>query len=155
MSTTVQTVLLSILLLSGAVWVGGFVAIVVVARTASRTLEPANRVAFFRSLGRTYLKVGGSALIVAYVAGAILLFEHDWDGRLIATMATAVLLLVALAIGVKHARHMTRLRKRALADGGETLTGAVRQGSRAAVILRASIGVLSLALIVLGASLAT
>lgn len=154
MSTTAQTVVLSILLLSGSVWVGGFVAIAVVARTASRTLEPAQRIAFFRTLGRTYLKVGTAALLIAYLSGIALLWNHDWDGPLIATVVVAVLLLVALAVGVKQARHMTRLRKSALTNPEGDLAVAVRQGSSAAVILRSAIGVLSLALIVLGASLA-
>jgi hypothetical protein len=41
-----------LLIFAAAVWVGGLVAIFVVARVAQRTLEPRERVAFFRGLGR-------------------------------------------------------------------------------------------------------
>lgn len=61
-----------------------------VARSAARTLEPAHRVAFFRSLGRSYLLVGGPALIVALGSGAALAGEHAWDGTLVAALVVAV-----------------------------------------------------------------
>ncbi|MGH7498639.1 MAG: hypothetical protein ACREL3_07300, partial [Gemmatimonadales bacterium] len=61
--------LIAVNALASAIWVGGLVAIFVAARAASRTLDPAQRVAFFRSLGRTYGVVGTTALLVAIVSG--------------------------------------------------------------------------------------
>lgn len=129
-------------------------AIFIVARAASRTLEPAQRVEFFRSLGRSYGIVGTLALLVALATGAILLDEHPWDGLMVAAAVVAGALLVATAAGMAQARAMTRLRLRAVAQvGGEPLDPRVRKGAIVAAILRACIGVLTLALVVLGAAL--
>jgi hypothetical protein len=51
--------LTAVLVLAAAVWIGGLVAMFVVARVAQATLGAAERVAFFRSLGRVYGLVGG------------------------------------------------------------------------------------------------
>ncbi|MGH8860295.1 MAG: hypothetical protein ACRDVG_03500 [Jatrophihabitantaceae bacterium] len=156
MSDTTQAVLLGILTLATSVWVGGYVAIAVVARVANRTLEPANRVAFFRALGRSYLFVGAPALLVAIGAGAWLATDRSWDDELAASVALAAALLVSLGVGVKQARRMTRLRAAALADPSDLrLTRRVQHGARTATVLRAVIGLLSLALIALGSLLAT
>ena len=56
-----MTILVFVELLAASIWIGGFVAIGVVAKVARAQLEPAQRVAFFRHLGRTYLRVGGAA----------------------------------------------------------------------------------------------
>lgn len=156
MTDTTKAVLLGVFTLASCIWVGGYVAIAVVARAAARTLEPTARVAFFRALGRSYLLVGGPALVVALGTGAGLLSGHRWDGTLIATVVVAAALLVALAVGVVQARRMTRVRRASLAAPDDTaLAAGVRRGARAATLLRASIGLLSLALIALGSLLAT
>jgi hypothetical protein len=149
-------VLLGIFTLTSCVWVGGYVAIGVVARVANRTLDPRQRVAFFRGLGRSYLPIGGSALAIALGTGAALASTHAWDGVLVATVVTAAALVVSLAIGVTQARRMTRLRAAALAlPHTDALAQDVHRGARAATLLRAVIGLLSLALIALGSLLAT
>lgn len=170
MSSAAHAVLLSILILAAAVWVGGFIAIVVVARTSSIALEPAQRVSLFRALGRAYLKVGVTALILAYVTGAALLWPRDWDGVQIATVAVAIALLIVLGVAVRQARQMTRLRSRALkttlpaetaapeperpGEAGAALAEQIRRRGQSVTALRGAIGVLSIALIVLGAVLA-
>jgi len=80
MSETVEAIVLAVFILATSVWVGGYVAIVVVARTATATLEPGARVTFFRSLGRSYLRVGLPALIVALVTGGVLARDLGWAG---------------------------------------------------------------------------
>jgi uncharacterized membrane protein len=156
MSDTTRAVLLGVFTLATSVWVGGYVAIAVVARVATRALEPANRVAFFRALGRSYLVVGTPALLIAIGTGAALATDHPWDGELTASVALVAALLVSLAVGVAQARLMSRLRAAALADPSDLgLTQRVRRGARAATVLRAVIGLLSLALIALGSLLAT
>lgn len=155
MSPTTRAVLLSVFTLASCIWVGGYVAIAVVARVAAATLDPGARVAFFRALGRAYLRVGAPALAVALGTGAGLLTDHAWDGTLTAAVAVAAALVIALALGVAQARRMTRLRRAALATPDPRLAGQVERCARGAAVLRAAIGLLSLALIALGALLAT
>jgi len=156
MSSTTQAVLLGVFTLASCIWVGGYVAIAVVARVATHTLAPGQRVAFFRALGRTYLLLGVPALLVAFGAGAALLSDHTWDGLMTATVVVAAALVVALAVGVVQARRMSRLRAGALSTPEDQYANArVRAGARAAAWLRAGIGGLSLALIALGSLLAT
>jgi hypothetical protein len=106
-------------------------------------------------LGRAYLLVGVPALIVALGSGAGLASERDWDATLITTAVLAAALVAVLALGVVQARRMTRRRAAALAirDQGEPKRRV--RGARAATVLRAAIGRLSLALIALGSLLAT
>jgi putative copper export protein len=85
----VRAFLIAVNLLSAAVWVGGFVAIAVVARVARRTLEPAARIAFFRRLGRAYGVVGGGALVVALCTGAALLPDAFGSATGLAAVAAA------------------------------------------------------------------
>lgn len=156
MSDTAQAVLVGVFALTSCVWVGGYVAIGVVARVATHTLEPAQRVTFFRGLGRAYLPVGAPALVIALGTGAALASAHAWNGVLVAAVVVAAALVVSLAVGVAQARRMTRLRAAALAARhADALTHRVQRGARAATLLRAAIGLLSLALIALGSLLAT
>lgn len=143
--------LVAVELVAASIWVGGLVAIFVAARAASATLDPAPRIAFFRALGRTYAIVGSLALLVALAVGAILLADRPWDGLLVATAIVAGALLVALAAGMAQARAMTRLRRRALE--APELGERVRRGAVVAGALRGLIGALTLALVVLAASL--
>lgn len=151
--TGASTPLVALQALSASIWVGGLVAILVVARAASATLEPAQRVAFFRALGRSYGIVGSLALLVALASGALLLRGHPWDGLLIAAAIAAGALLVATGVGMAQARAMTRLRRRALAEPSETIDARVRHGAALAGALRGAIALLTLALVVLGAAL--
>ena len=156
MSDSATGILLGVFTLASCVWVGGYVAIGVVARAATSALEPAARVAFFRTLGRSYLRVGGTALVVAIGTGAGLLTEHGWDGTVAATVVVTAALVLSLAAGVVQARRMTRLRSAAVAAPEDpALAGRVRAGARRATALRAGIGLLTLALVALGSLLAS
>jgi uncharacterized membrane protein len=153
-SATASVPLIAVNALAAAIWVGGLVAIFIVARAASRTLEPAQRVEFFRTLGRSYGIVGTVALLVALITGAVLLDGHPWDGLMIAATAVADALLVATAAGMAQARAMTQLRRQAVTQVGGELDPRVHRGALLAAILRACIGALTLTLVVLGAALA-
>lgn len=156
MPDLVRATLSGVLVLAAAVWVGGFVTLVVVARVARQTVGPAERVAFFRRLGRGYAVVAGPALAVALASGASLLYDHRWDGMLVATLIVAAALVAATLVGVAQARQMTRLRRGAVQRSDDAaLAGRVRRGARTAGILRALIGALSIALLALGVVLAT
>ena len=156
MSEAVEAIVVAVLVLATSVWIGGYVAIVVVARTAAGTLDPGSRIAFFRSLGRGYLRVGLPALLVALATGAILAGDHDLDALLVTTGVVALVLLASFAIAVAQARRMTVLRLRLLETPSDRrLHERVRRGARAAAGLRAALGLLSVALVALGAFLAT
>ena len=151
-----ETSLTAVLILATAVWIGGLAAIFVAARVADATLGAAERVAFFRGLGRAYGLVGGVALTAALACGAVLASRYRWDGDLAACTVVAAVLVAATAAGVVQARRMTRLRRAALRDPGSAeLAAKVRCGARNAVVLRASIAALSLALLGLGTVIAT
>ena len=155
MSNTAEALILAVLLLATSIWIGGYVAIVVVARVATATLEPRARVAFFRSLGRAYLRVGVPALVLALVAGAVLAWDGPKGGLFAAIVTVVAVLLVSFAVAVVQARRMTRLRHRLTeTPTDERLRADVARGARAAGTLRAVLGLLSVALVVLGAFLA-
>jgi uncharacterized membrane protein len=142
-------------LLAACVWVGGFVAIAVVARVARQELDATVRVAFFRSLGRSYGKVGGSALAAGVLSGAALLGQRGWDQAAGAAAILALALIIATVAGIAQARRMTRLRHRAVIEPRDPrLLALIDRGARHAFILRASIGTLTLALLALGVVLA-
>jgi len=148
-------VLAFVALLACSIWVGGFVAIGVVARIARAQLDRPAQIAFFRALGRRYLVIGLSALLVALAAGAVLLAQRAWDTTALAAVIVAAALLVATVAGVAQARGMTRSRARAVRSPGDAdLARRVRRGAVRATILRAAIGVLTLALVALAAALA-
>jgi hypothetical protein len=155
MSDTGQGILLGIFILATSIWLGGYVAIALVSRVATGTLSGPQRVAFFRSLGRVYGIVGTVALLVALGTGAGLASGHRWDGTLVAALVLAVAAFVALLVGMVQARRMTRLRRASLAAPDDApLAARVGRGARRAALLRALIGVLSLALLAVGVLLA-
>ncbi len=155
MSQVGEAALLAVFVLATSIWVGGYVAIVVVARAATATLDDATRVAFFRSLGRSYLWVGFPALLIALAAGGVLARGVVKDGTYLAVVASAAVLLISFAVAVAQARRMTRLRRGLLRSPDDAaLRARVGRGARAAGGLRAVLGLLTLVLVVLGAFVA-
>lgn len=155
MPRTAQALWLVLLVLSVGVWLGGYVTIAVVARASARSLAPAARVAFFRALGRAYLPVGSGALALGLVSGGVLLRGRAVDGLSIAAVIAAGLLVLFLAVAVAQARRMTRLRQRASATPSDDhLPVGALPGAGVATVLRALLGVLSLALVVIGCLMA-
>jgi len=153
---TWSVVLVFVHLLAVCAWVGGFVAVAVVARVVRRELDAPAGVAFFRSFGRSYGKVGGSALAVAVLTGSALLAQRGWDRTAGAAAVLTLALVVSTVAGVAQARRMTRLRQRGLDTPLDpTLSALIGRGARQALILRTAIGALTLALLALGAVLAS
>jgi uncharacterized membrane protein len=153
MSGLVNAIAAVVLFLGAAVWVGGYVTLIVVTRVADRTLSTDQRVAFFRLLGRVYGSVTTAAFACAVVGGAVLLRDRPWDATLISATAVAAAIVVATAVGVRQARAMTRLRAAAAGDPVMT-SGIVARRARSAAALRATIGALTLVLVGLGLALA-
>jgi hypothetical protein len=147
--------LIAVELLASSVWVGSLVCLAVVASAARSSLDPAERVAFFRALGRRYGAVGGGALTVAIGTGFVMIWPpSSWGLRHEALAALAVALVVVTGVGVRQASAMTTLRRRSidqLAD--RQLAEQVRRGARWAAGLRSLIGAITLGLLGLAASL--
>lgn len=147
----VEPVLMGLLVLAAAVWIGGFVMLVVVSRVTSRILAPRDRVALFRAVGRSHGLITGSALAVAMVSGGLLLASQPWTAVSAATTTTAAALVCTSLVGVFQARRMTRYRRCALERPDDLrLSERIRRGARLAQALRTLIGVLSLGLLALG-----
>jgi hypothetical protein len=152
--------LLGLLILGAGVWMGGFVAIMVVNATSKKSLEPAQRIVLFRGLGRSYLRVALVAFVLVVVPGGILLTFRPWDGFSLAILLVTLVLVVLTGIAVRQARRMTRMRKAALAARGDAMQRDATQvgeshatpiahHAKRAWILRMGIGLASLALFVL------
>jgi hypothetical protein len=139
-------------LLTGSVWAGGLVAIGVAAQSARRELAPDQQIAFFRTLGRSYLRVGGSALIIALACGMALLTRDSWNDEKTATVGVAAALIIVTALAVVQARALARIRDDAH-EGGAAQQALVANRARRAGILRAGIGILTLAELALAAAL--
>ncbi|HRQ10552.1 MAG: hypothetical protein WC972_11850 [Trueperaceae bacterium] len=155
MPVAAHTFWLALLVVTTSIWLGGYVAMAVVARASAKSLEPAVRVAFFRALGRAYLPVGAAALAVGFISGGVLLRQRPVDVLSIAAVLIAVLLVVCLGVAVAQARRMTRLRQQiGAAPDDERLQMKASSDGRAATALRALLGVLSLVLVVLGSMMA-
>ena len=156
MSGAPAATLTGVLIAATAVWVGGLVAIAVVAQVAQRTLQPAARVSLFRGLGRCYGIIGTGALAVAYGTGASLVWGCSWNGQLTATAVVAAALIAVTGIGIAQARKMSRLRRQALDHPSDReLDSRVQRGAGRAAALRALIALLSFALLALGVLLGT
>ncbi|HET8927774.1 MAG TPA: hypothetical protein VFN24_08090 [Microbacterium sp.] len=151
MPPVLHALLIAVLVLASGVWIGGYVAAAVSARTTMATLQASDRIAFFRTLGRTYLRVDAPALLVGLAVGAVLLGVRGWDGLAWAATAVAVALVVVLAVAIATARRMTVLRTRALSEPEGAHAARVRRDAARAAVLRALLGVLTVTLVVIGA----
>jgi hypothetical protein len=150
-----QALLLAVFVVATSIWLGGYVAILVVSRVAMGLLDQPTRVEFFRVLGRKYYRVGTPALVVALVAGAVLARNSTGSRLYEASVLVSMVLVVAFAVAVHQARRMTRLRRDLVSMPADTLlTARIGREARAAWVLRAALGLLSVALVVLGSFLA-
>ncbi len=140
-----DAVLIGALVLGTAIWVGGFVTIMVLARASRAVLQPGDRVALFRKFGNDYLPVAIVAMVLIVVPGGILLAQRPWDGLATTLVILVACTAVATAAGVVQARAMTRLRRAAL-EAPDDLGERVRRAGRRALVLRATIGVLTVAM---------
>lgn len=155
MAGVVDVVAAGALMLGAAVWIGGFVTIVMVSWVASKTLRPSDRIAFFRRLGRVYGLTAAAALVLVIAGGGVLVRTRTWNGALTAASVVTAALVVTTAVGVAQAHAMTRRRGSALRDpGNPVLAARVARGARMATLLRALIAALSLVLFALAAALA-
>ena len=143
-----------VLLLATSIWIGGFVAIAIVARVARHELDLPTRIAFFRRLGRRYLVVGGGSLAVALASGGSLLALGDWTPTKTVAVALGLTLALATVVGVIQARDLTRMRARNIVAQNAASVEGERSAVARAALLRASIGALTFALLAVGSAIA-
>lgn len=152
MNAALHTALLVTLLVSSSVWLGGYVALAVVMLAARASLAAPEKVKFFRALGRAYMPVGSAALALMIVSGAALLWSRTFDWLSVALVLTALAVVAVLAVAVVQARRLTALRQTLVASPDDAaLAATVRRVGRAAVVLRALLGALSLVGVVFAA----
>jgi hypothetical protein len=153
MSLAHNPALIAIELIASSIWVGSLVCLVVVSRAASTSIDPDARVALFRALGQRYGFVGSVALLTAIGVGLAMAWPPvRWSNPLSASVALAGILVVLTMFGVRQARAMSRIRRDALSDlGNSQLARSVRRGARSAAVARGLIAGVTLAIVVLAA----
>ena len=140
----------ALLVFAAAIWIGGFIAIMVVNASANAVLSGADRTELFRNLGRRYLTVAMVAALVIATSGGLLLATAPFDAITISILVLVGVLVAGTIAGVTQARRMTRLRHKAgEANDPDRFAGPLKHGSATARILRTLIGLSSLALFVL------
>lgn len=150
---TARLALLAIEIVAGSIWIGSLACLALVSAASRKTLDGASRIALFRVLGRTYGIAGTSALAIAIGAGAILAWPpSELTGPLRAVFLLGLLLILATAAGMAQARSMTVKRQRLIAAPDDSEAGrAVQKGARLAGVLRGTLGLITLAIVFLGA----
>lgn len=154
MPKAVHIIVVILCALSYAVWTGGYAELPLVTRIARATLSPQDAVAYFRRLGRVHGIIGTGALVVWLITGGILMTQIHWGAVAYTLAVLAAILVVSLALGVVQARRMTRMRARLVQEPGDPqLSAAIDRSAQQALVLRAGLGVVTLAMTVLAAVL--
>jgi putative copper export protein len=158
----VDVAIRSLHLIGAAVWAGGLIFLGVAAGVARRTVPEAERVAFFRALGRRFAVVAFAAAAVIAATGIQMAADHlaSWGalfdtgyGRLL--LAKIVLFALALVEAIVHSLvlgpRIGRLRERLVASPGDAdAESALRRtaalsGAVSALILLQTVAILVLA----------
>jgi hypothetical protein len=138
-----------------SIWFGGLVAIAIVARIVGRELDAPVQIAFFRSLGRCYLAVGGGSLAVALGSGGLLLGRGEWTTTKTAAVALGAALAVAALLAIQQARATARIRRRASSESDPAGDAEpLRAAAARAALLRGCVGALTVALLAVGSAIA-
>jgi uncharacterized membrane protein len=146
-----RTVLITIEIVAASIWIGSLVCLALVSGVARRVLDGPDRVTFFRGVGRLYARVGTGSLLVAIAAGVAIGWPPaDWTSSTKAALALSIVLVSVTAAGMAQAQQMTLRRRRALAAPQDRdAAKAVERGAALADALRAAIGAVTLAIVVL------
>jgi putative copper export protein len=157
-----MTTVLALHLMAAAVWGGGVVFLGVAAGVARRTIPDAERIEFFRAIGRRFLYLSGLAAITLLATGASL--AHDRmgsldllgtgsDGKTIfaKTVAFAAVLVLATVHGLILGPRIRTLRQDALAAPGDEARASrlrstlIASGITSALMLAGTIAIFVLA----------
>ncbi len=150
-----RTLSIAASMLTASIWVGSLVCLALVANASRDVLSAQARVAFFRRLGRIYGVVGTGCLLFSILAiTAIFWPPSELSGAGFGTLALALLLVPLTLAAMLQARTMTVIRRREVEVPGDALTPhRLARGARLAGALRLSIGLVTLAILVIGAHL--
>ena len=147
-------VMIAVGMLAASVWVGSLVCLAIVSAAARGALDPSARVALFRRIGRLYGVVGTLSLVVAVSIGLALAWPPSAFSAAVSLLfGLSALLLLATVVGMLQARKMTIERQRLLRSPDDMVAAAerVRHGAAVALALRASIGLMTLLIVAVGA----
>ena len=161
-----DTVVRSLHLIGGAIFVGGMVMLGVTAASARGVVADSERIALLRLIGRRFLWLGGIALLVAIATGSDMASDRDaWDQLTDTTygktlLAKLILVGVVVVLTAVHSfvqgPALSRLREQALAEPENTeLQAAIRRRGAQAGIVSVLNLVAALAILVLAARLVT
>jgi putative copper export protein len=153
-------------LIGAAVWVGGLVFLGAAVGVARRTLSDADRIRFFRALGRRFALVGGAALLLAIATGVDMASDRDVWGDLTDTdygttlLAKLILVGLVIVLTIVHSAiqgpALSRLREQAIArPEDQALATEIRRRSALAGIVSMLNLLATLAILVLAARLVT
>lgn len=155
MTDVAERILTGLLTLGVGAWIGGFATVLVLSRSSRRTLDPVDRVAYFRDFGRRYAVVAAVVILFVVVPSAVLVTAAGSSALTVTMLAVALALIAVTIVGILQARRMTQLRRTAIATPGDAaLAAAVTRGAGFAIVLRTIIGLGSLALFALAIALA-
>ena len=145
--------LVAVELITASIWVGGMVCLAIVAKAARGVLDESSQVAFFRAVGRRYGMVGTASLLIAIAAGLALSWPpSSWSRTIDAAVVLAGVLVVATIAGMMQARAMTALRRKLIANAGDSSTAvALRRGRLLANGIRGLMALMTLAIVILAA----
>jgi uncharacterized membrane protein len=161
-----DTVVRSLHLIGGAIFVGGMVMLGVVAAAARGVLADRERIALLRVVGRRFLWLGGISLLVAIATGSDMASDQDvWDHLTDTTYGKTLLakLILVGVVAVLTAVHsfvqgpaLSRLREQALEkpDDAELQASIRRPAARSGVVSLVNLAA-ALAILVLAARLLT
>lgn len=141
-------------LLSASTWTGSLVCLAAVSQVARRDLSGPARITLFRGVGRLYRIIGSTSLLTSIAIGLALAWPVPRNGRTITAMFVLSAVLVAItAAGMEQARRMTIARRRLLERPNDTAVAtAVRRGGTIAGILRGAIALVTVIIVLLGAT---
>jgi hypothetical protein len=133
--------------------VGSLVCLALVTSAARKVLDATSQVTLFRAIGRRYGIVGTAALLAAIGCGLALAWPPStWSNTIAAAVALSGVLVLFTAAGMAQARAMTALRRRAVtAPDDRAAVDAVRRGRLLAGALRATMALVTLAVLALAA----
>lgn len=148
-------ILIFITLLAASIWIGGYVAVVVMTRIARRRLAPADQIAFFKDFGKVWGIIATPALLVALATGTVLIASHGWTTTATVAAVVAGVLLLTTFLGMRQARMISGLRRELLdSPTDEEKQKRVKVAALRAARLRALLGILTLILLGLGSAIA-
>ena len=152
--SVVRVALISVGILSASTWIGSLVCLAAVSRVARRDLSGSARITLFRGVGRLYRVIGTTSLLTSIAIGLVLAWPVTRNRGAVTAMFVLSAALVGITVaGMAQARRMTAARQRLLERSSDAeLVRLVQHGGVVAATLRGAIGLVTLTIVVLGAS---